>query len=306
MSRSKTTTTDKKRHGLHKKHTHSYAKVYWPYLPMLVLLLIVMVMGTVQPRQVSRVLGFASTIDSNSLLEATNSQRVKYGESRLELNEALSSAAQAKAEDMQARNYWSHETPDGEQPWSFIDDTNYEYHKAGENLAYGFLNSSATVSGWMNSPSHRQNMLDQGYTDVGFGIVNATDYLGKDDQTIIVAFYAVPASLAVIDDTVSSEVASRQSNVSAPNSMTPGRFTASAATPFISTLTNGKNLWLSFVVGAITGIAAAILLVRHGVRLKRMIHEGEVFIMHHPVLDLSFTAVVVIGVILSQSVGFIR
>lgn len=307
MSRTKIATTDKKRHGQHKQHTHSYKKVYWPYLPMLVTLLVVLVMGSVQPQQIGRVLGFASQIDEKSLLEATNQQRVKHGFSDLELNQQLSEAAQAKAEDMSNRNYWSHETPEGDLPWVFLDKAEYTYHKAGENLAYGFLSSSTTVAGWMNSPSHRANLLDQGYTDVGFGIAHAPNYLGQDDQTIIVAFYAVPASLAIVEDTKATSVAGTSSAAPrATNDFNPTNYPASASTTFISALTKGNTPWITFLVGTTTGVLAAALLIRHGVRLKRMIHQGEVFIMHHPVLDLTFTFVIAIGVILSQSVGFIR
>src|SRR5690606_3424397 len=114
------------------------------------------------------------------------------GKAALSLNDKLNAAAQAKAEDMKARNYWSHNTPDGQEPWVFFDAQGYIYKKAGENLAYGFATSTETVTGWMNSPSHKANLLDGAFTEVGFGFANSENFVSTGNETIIVAMYAQP------------------------------------------------------------------------------------------------------------------
>jgi hypothetical protein len=128
------------------------------------------------------------------LLDGTNSQRISNGISALALNGVLDNAAQAKANDMAARDYWSHNTPDGQTPWTFMTAAGYSYQLAGENLAYGFATSSDTITGWMNSPGHRANILNGGYTEVGFGIVDIPNYQGTGPETLVVAFYAAPAN----------------------------------------------------------------------------------------------------------------
>jgi hypothetical protein len=128
------------------------------------------------------------------LLDGTNSQRINNGISALALNGVLDNAAQAKANDMAARDYWSHNTPDGQTPWTFMTAAGYSYQLAGENLAYGFATSSDTITGWMNSPGHRANILNGGYTEVGFGIVDIPNYQGTGPETLVVAFYAAPAN----------------------------------------------------------------------------------------------------------------
>lgn len=148
-----------------------------------------------QPKLVlskGRVLSYATEMSQSGLLGATNSQRAANGVGALALNSLLNQAAQAKANDMVARNYWSHNTPDGNPPWVFIDATGYSYKKAGENLAYGFDTSSDAVVGWMNSPSHKANMLDGAFDQVGFGIANSATYQNQGEMTIVVAMYADP------------------------------------------------------------------------------------------------------------------
>lgn len=141
-----------------------------------------------QPLQASHVLAYATDMSHSGLLAGTNSARAANGLGPLNLNGQLNSSAQAKAQDMANKNYWAHVSPEGTQPWYFFDQSGYAYIRAGENLAYGFMTSQGAVDGWMNSPTHRANILGD-YQDVGFGIVNAPDYQSSGQQTIVVAHY---------------------------------------------------------------------------------------------------------------------
>ncbi|MDL2341988.1 MAG: CAP domain-containing protein [Patescibacteria group bacterium] len=128
---------------------------------------------------------------SSTMLQATNLQREQNGLGDLYFNYRLTSAAQAKAADMAANDYWAHVSPSGVQPWDFISQSGYNYHGAGENLAYGYSTLSEVITGWMNSPEHRANMLGN-YVDVGFGFYTATNYQGSGPQTIVVAEFGLP------------------------------------------------------------------------------------------------------------------
>jgi hypothetical protein len=130
----------------------------------------------------------------SDLLSSSNGQRLSNGVTALNINTALNNAAQTKANDMVTRNYWSHTTPDGVQPWTLIGNAGYQYKTAGENLAYGFDNGSDTITGWMNSPAHRDNLLNGAFVDVGFGFANSADFVGNSEQTVIVAMYGAPLS----------------------------------------------------------------------------------------------------------------
>lgn len=185
-----------------KKHSSKHAvKVYWPYLPLLALLFGGMVINGLRPFTDTfngSTLAYATEMSRGNLLASTNNRRAANGVASLSLNSSLNQAAQNKAIDMRNRNYWSHETPDGQEPWVFIDAVGYTYTKAGENLAYGYPTSDTTITGWMNSPSHRANMLDSAFTEVGFGYVNAENFNNAGNQTIVVAMYAKPYAAAPV------------------------------------------------------------------------------------------------------------
>lgn len=187
----------KKRTGQHHKHSNNYVKAYWPYLPILAVLAVGFFANTWLGSMHRTVLGYATDMSRQSLLDDTNTQRTANGLKGLTINSKLNRAAQNKASDMAARDYWSHNTPDGKTPWTFIAATGYSYMRAGENLAYGFATASDTITGWMNSPEHRANVLNQYYTQVGFGYINIPDYQGDGPQTLVVAMYAQPATQAV-------------------------------------------------------------------------------------------------------------
>lgn len=204
----------KARHGHHQKRTHKFLKVYTPYLPLALFVAMSILLGihtkTAQRTAIftsnssqPRVLSYATEMNIAGLLSATNEKRINNGVAPLSLNNKLSSAAQAKANDMVARNYWSHNTPDGSPPWIFITNAGYSYSTAGENLAYGQNTSTEVITQWYGSQTHKDNLINKGFTEVGFGVANAVNYLGNGldnsqsvgQQTIIVAMYASPYSI---------------------------------------------------------------------------------------------------------------
>ncbi len=136
------------------------------------------------------ILGFATDISNDKLYQLTNEQRQKSNLPALTLNSKLSLAAQKKAEDMFQENYWSHYSPDGKTPWDFILGAGYKYEYAGENLAKNFLFSNGVVDAWMNSATHRDNLLKKEYTEVGFAIVNGI--LNGEQTTLVVQEFGKP------------------------------------------------------------------------------------------------------------------
>lgn len=129
------------------------------------------------------VLGISIDVSVQNLLLLTNQKREESGLQSLQLNEELSKAALLKAQNMFDKDYWAHNAPTGTTPWVFIKKAGYEYVYAGENLARGFTVSKEVVNAWMNSPTHRDNMLSEKYSDVGFAVMEGK-LLGE--QTVLV------------------------------------------------------------------------------------------------------------------------
>src|SRR4030043_1206649 len=112
------------------------------------------------------VLGFASNITPERVVEMTNQKRAEQGLSPLTINGQLNEAAQRKAGDMFAFNYWSHVSPSGRNPWSFFQEAGYRYLYAGENLARDFSEPKSVVDAWMDFPSHRDILLIAGFEEI--------------------------------------------------------------------------------------------------------------------------------------------
>jgi len=151
-----------------------------------------------------QVLGYATNISADQIVSLTNQQRANNGLGSYANNAQLTQAAQAKASDMFAKDYWSHYAPDGTSPWFFITSSGYDFATAGENLAKDFDTSDGTVTGWMNSPAHRDNILSTAFQDVGVAVLNGT--LQGSPTTLVVAMYgasrvAASASVAPVTTT---------------------------------------------------------------------------------------------------------
>lgn len=161
------------------------------FLGFYVLLLVLLILSVkFVPILLPGVLGYASDIKISDLLTETNTLRIQKGLNPLVLNDSLSVAAQNKAQDMFANNYWAHVSPQGVKPWEFILQQDYDYLYAGENLAKNFNSSSSVVEGWYNSPSHRENLLSDKYDEIGFAVVNGT--LDGYETTLVVQMFGKP------------------------------------------------------------------------------------------------------------------
>lgn len=138
------------------------------------------------------ILGIATDISVQRLFEITNQNRAKNGLSFLTLNDQLNQAAAGKANDMFGSNYWAHVSPSGKTPWDFILDAGYHYIYAGENLAKDFQDAGGVVEAWMNSSTHRENILQSKYQEVGFAVVNGR--LEGEETTLVVQMFGTKES----------------------------------------------------------------------------------------------------------------
>ena len=161
------------------------------------------------PRFAPKILGFAANISPSEVVSLTNEKRVQAGLLPLTLNSTLSQAAQAKGADMLNKGYWAHVAPDGTQPWTFFTNFGYKYRYAGENLARDFSSASSAVEAWMNSPSHKENLLSSKYKEIGIGVVEGN--LAGVDTTIIVQFFGTKYA-----DTISAPIAEAKGTTSSP------------------------------------------------------------------------------------------
>jgi hypothetical protein len=137
---------------------------------------------------------FLASVLPSVLTNLTNEERKDNNVPPLTESSLLDQAAKMKAEDMATKGYFAHTSPEGHTPWYWLDQVGYNYSAAGENLAVNFFESSDVSQAWMNSPSHRANIVKPGYKEIGIGVARGV-YNGK--STIFVAqFFGTPIAHA--------------------------------------------------------------------------------------------------------------
>ncbi len=294
MTQIKKSTVKKKKKLVSKKSTKHFQNPVLFYATLAIIVLMGLIANYIWTNNTHRVLGATTNLSPSTLLIDTNNYRVEYHESNLSINSDLMNAAQTKANDMVTRDYWSHNTPSGIPPWTFITNAGYSYQRAGENLAYGFESSQAVLSAWMHSPEHRANILDSYYQNVGFGIASSPNYQGKGPATLIVAMYGQPATAAVATATTTFK------NINL-GSVAPAKNTVDR----IQQLLGSNNALLGISTVVISLALFSSLIIRHSIKWRRIIVNGESFIHEHPLLDLGLISVVMLGYIFSQTAGYI-
>jgi len=87
----------------------------------------------------------------------------------------LTSAAAAHSADQASHNTMSHTGSNGSSMSQRISATGFAWRALGENVAMGYANANSVMTGWMNSPGHRKNILTPGFTMIGVALAAAAD-----------------------------------------------------------------------------------------------------------------------------------
>lgn len=148
-----------------------------------------------------QVKGSFSDLTPAEIVRLTNKQRQEAGLNTLRSSPLLAEAAQAKAESMIEAEVFDHYYQDEESqttvsPWQFVDEQDYEFFFAGENLGKDFFRSTDLVQAWMDSPTHRDNLLNPDYTEIGVAVIIGP-YLEKQETSLIVQLFATPMEEAL-------------------------------------------------------------------------------------------------------------
>lgn len=136
-----------------------------------------------------------ASISSSVLIDYTNDSRIAYNEPPLVRNEKLDLAAQLKGEDMAKMGYFSHQSPEGISPWHWFSVAGYSFLFAGENLAVDFTESKEVQQAWLDSPTHRANLLNVKFKEIGIATVSG---VYENNPTIyVVQMFGTPAKAEI-------------------------------------------------------------------------------------------------------------
>ncbi len=112
----------------------------------------------------------ASEINANNVIKYVNEAREKEDLPDLKISSKLTEVATAKVNDMVAHKYFAHTSPEGLTPWYWFEKSDYAYKYAGENLAINYTSAEEEQMAWMNSPTHRKNIMNANYTEIGVAV----------------------------------------------------------------------------------------------------------------------------------------
>lgn len=187
-------------HGGNDYHPHLLQKMAMGM--MLFLVLLSFITANIQALIWVNIDWMVSAVLPAVVVSKTNAERQSDALGALERNVTLDRAAQMKAEHMAQNGYFSHYSPDGVSPWYWFAQAGYGFIHAGENLAVHFNDSGQVVKAWMDSPTHRANIMNGTYTEIGIGIAKGT--FEGHDTIFVVQLFGTPTLTLRSDPIVSN------------------------------------------------------------------------------------------------------
>lgn len=152
---------------------------------------------------------FFASIVRSQLVQMLNQTRASMGLSPLQESEKLNETALLKAQDMVENGYFNHTSPTGVTPWHWFYEAGYDYKYAGENLAVGFYDSSQVYRAWLDSPSHKENIISPYYTEVGTAVL---DGFGPNNAAIVVQVFGAQKTVVTTQPTKTPQTESQKPN----------------------------------------------------------------------------------------------
>lgn len=134
----------------------------------------------------------ASVISVENVIKLVNEARIATNTHVLRENEMLKKAAEQKAQDMIAKDYFAHVSPEEKTPWYWIKQSGYDYKLAGENLAVNFTNAEDEHEAWMDSELHKKNILNPDYDEIGVAVKEGI--LNGKKTILVVQMFGKPAN----------------------------------------------------------------------------------------------------------------
>lgn len=141
---------------------------------------------------------FGKGVIVSILIDLTNKNRIEAGLAALKHNSLLDNSSRLKARDMVENNYFAHDSPTGVTPWHWFEKAGYSFVYAGENLAVNYFDSESVDKAWLNSPTHKANIMNSKYKEIG---ISAQDGVYKGENTIyVVQMFGTPLSGVTEED----------------------------------------------------------------------------------------------------------
>ncbi len=145
-------------------------------------------------------------LNSTGVVFYTNEARIKYDLPPLKESGLLQQAAQKKLDDMIAKQYFDHVSPQGITAGELISSVGYKFIAIGENLALGgYADEADLVAAWLDSPGHRENILSENYTEIGVAVIFA-EFEGEMTWLAVQEFGRPTTDCPVVDQNLKNQI----------------------------------------------------------------------------------------------------
>jgi uncharacterized protein YkwD len=131
---------------------------------------------------------FSNEITVENVIALMNEHRAERSLPPLHHDADLAKAAEDRMRDMEDGGWWSHVSPEGTSPFTWLRVRDHDFTFAGENLAVGFETARLLVSSWMESAGHRQNILGGQFSDCGIAIIEGSTKGPTNGKSVVVLF----------------------------------------------------------------------------------------------------------------------
>ena len=217
---------------------------------------------------------YFSTLTAQRVRDLTNQARSEIGIAPLTVNPLLERSADLKADDMAQMGYFAHTNLKGESPWEDFKRAGYEYTYAGENLAMDFREAEEVIQAWMESPKHRENILNPKYQEIGIAVTTGT-VKGRTVSLIVQHFgasYLAGTKREFAPAALGAATQSPQGEPALAAAATQVTFTQ-GATPFSLNKLLSVALW-TFAVFALGMIMQLLLTIVIHIKIQ---HRGTIY-----------------------------
>lgn len=123
------------------------------------------------------------SVEEQEFFNKINELRVKNSLPELKIDDNVENVARLKAQDLAENNYFSHTSDKYGTPFEMLTTSSVNYKTASENIA-GNSTIDGAINSWMNSDSHKNNILSTDFNYTGVAVVHSNTY-GK----ILVQFF---------------------------------------------------------------------------------------------------------------------
>jgi len=198
---------------------------------------------------------FFADITKIALENLTNQVRQEFNLNPLTDNKKLDQAAMMKAENMIQNNYFNHTSPSGVTPWHWFAEAGYDYKYAGENLAIGFFESEEVFRAWMNSPTHKENLVNPNYKETGIAVLRG---FGGNNAIVVVQLFGTEKVKTVSANQNNAQAAKPVQEIKVVNETKPENQSVVSGTRVLSESIKSKTM-LEVAGDSVNNLKARIL-----------------------------------------------